>query len=56
MFINGAAAIDTNDYIIYNPSTGSVTYDSDGAGAGFGVQIAMLGVNLALINADFVII
>lgn len=55
-FVNGVAAIDLNDYVIYNPTTGAVTYDSDGAGAGTGGQIAVLGVNLALTNADFAII
>ena len=52
----GANALDPNDYIIYNPSTGTVTYDSDGSGAGQGVQIAQLGVNLSITNADFVVI
>lgn len=55
-FVKADAAIDTNDYVIYNPTTGALTYDADGSGAGVGVQIAMLGVNLALTNADFVII
>ncbi|MDP2903315.1 MAG: hypothetical protein Q8N96_09455, partial [Methylovulum sp.] len=56
LFVKGTAALDTNDYVIYNPATGAVTYDSDGSGAGFGVQIALLGVNLSLTNADFVVI
>ncbi|MDP2902510.1 MAG: proprotein convertase P-domain-containing protein, partial [Methylovulum sp.] len=55
-FVKGANALDANDYVIYNPATGAVTYDSDGSGAGQGVQIALLGVNLALTNADFVVI
>ena len=55
-FVTGDNPRDMNDYVIYNPITGSVTYDSDGAGAGTGVQIALLGVNLAMINTDFVII
>ena len=55
-FVKGANALDTNDYVIYNPTTGAVTYDSDGGGIGQGVQIAQLGVNLALTNADFVVI
>ncbi|MFZ2727232.1 MAG: hypothetical protein WAX77_13330 [Methylococcaceae bacterium] len=52
----GTAAGDTNDYIIYNSSTGTLTYDSDGSGSGVGIQIATLGVNLPLTNADFVVI
>ena len=55
-FVKGSAALDTNDVVIYNPTTGVVTYDSDGSGIGQGVQIAALGVNLSLTNADFVII
>jgi len=55
-FIKAAAAHDNNDYVIYNATTGAVTYDADGSGAGAGVQIALLGMNLALTHADFVII
>ncbi len=42
--------------LIYNPTTGTVSYDADGNGAGVGVQIAVLGINLALTNADFAVI
>ncbi|MCF7986776.1 MAG: hypothetical protein K9L60_04335 [Methylovulum sp.] len=56
LFYKGEAAHDPNDYVIYNPSTGVVTYDSDASGAGQGVQIAQLGVNLPITNADFVVI
>ncbi len=55
-FYVGSAAHDPNDYVIYNPTTGTVTYDSDGSGAGQGVQIAQLGVNLSITNADFIVI
>ncbi len=55
-FVKAAAAVDANDYVVYNPATGSVTYDADGSGAGLGIQVALLGVNLALTPADFVII
>jgi Ca2+-binding RTX toxin-like protein len=55
-FIKAAAAHDNNDYAIYNATTGAVTYDADGSGAGAGVQIALLGMNLALTHADFVVI
>lgn len=37
------AALDANDYLIYNPTTGSLFYDADGAGAGAQVLIASLG-------------
>ncbi|MFI3137636.1 MAG: FG-GAP-like repeat-containing protein [Methylococcaceae bacterium] len=55
-FVTATAALDSNDYLIYNKTTGALSYDADGSGAGAGVQIAMLGVNLALTPADFVII
>ena len=55
-FFKGTAAHDTNDYVIYNPSNGVVTYDADGNGAHAAVEIALLGVNLALTAADFVLI
>ena len=50
------AAIDANDYVIYNNGTGELFYDADGSGAGAAVQIAVLGISLALTNADFVVI
>jgi Ca2+-binding RTX toxin-like protein len=56
LFVKGIVPHDTNDYLIYNPANGSLSYDADGSGAGLGVQIAVLGVNLPLTNADFVII
>ncbi|MCF8008067.1 MAG: hypothetical protein K9K84_11750 [Methylovulum sp.] len=56
LFIKGTAAHDFNDYVIYNPTTGAVTYDSDGSGVGQGIIIAILGVNLPMTNADFVVI
>ena len=55
-FVKATTAHDLNDYLVYNPATGTLSYDADGNGAGAGVQIALLGVNLALTNADFVII
>ena len=56
MFVKGSTAIDSNDYVIYNATTGAVTYDADGSGVDVGIQIAMLGLNLALTAADFVVI
>ena len=55
-FVKATAAHDLNDYLVYNPATGALSYDADGNGAGAAVQIALVGVNLALTNADFVII
>ena len=55
-FVKGASALDSNDYVIYNPATGVITYDADGSNAGIGVKIAVLGTNLALTSADFSVI
>jgi Ca2+-binding RTX toxin-like protein len=49
----GTGAADADDYIIYNSSTGALSYDEDGSGATAAVQIALLGKNLALTHADF---
>ncbi|TSA59813.1 MAG: calcium-binding protein [Sediminibacterium sp.] len=56
MFFSGSAAQNINQHVIYNPNTGAVTYDSDGNGAGQGIIIATLGVNLTITSADFVVI
>ncbi|MDD2725164.1 MAG: hypothetical protein PHH59_14240 [Methylovulum sp.] len=52
----GPVAADADDFIIYNNATGALFYDADGNGAGASVQIATLGVGLALTNADFVVV
>ena len=55
-FYKGAAAHDSSDRIIYNPATGAVFYDSDGTGAAAAVQIATIGTNLSVTNADFFVV
>jgi Ca2+-binding RTX toxin-like protein len=52
----GNKAGDKNDYILFNKSTGALSYDADGSGKGAAVQFAKLKVGLALTNADFQII
>lgn len=50
----GASAADSNDFLVYNPTTGSLSYDADGSGAAVAaVQFATLGTGLALTAADF---
>ncbi len=56
LFVKAVAPHDANDYLIYNPATGALSYDADGNGTGASVQIAVLGVNLPLTYADFVVI
>lgn len=55
-FTFGGVAKDANDHLIYNQLDGGLYYDTDGAGAIAKTQIALLGVNLALTNADFVVV
>lgn len=49
-------AIDSNDFIIYNKSTGALYYDSNANASGGMVQIATLSNKVALSAADFFII
>ncbi|MGY4329366.1 Ca2+-binding RTX toxin-like protein [Bradyrhizobium sp. LB7.2] len=55
-FTIGAIAIDANDHIIYNASTGALLYDADGVDGAAGVQFARLSVGLALTHANFEIV
>ncbi|WP_256329425.1 hypothetical protein [Nitrosomonas sp. Nm33] len=48
--------MDANDFVIYNNTTGALLYDADGSGAGIAVQIATIGVGLAMTNVDIVVI
>ena len=50
------AAVDANDFILYNSSTGALTYDSNGSTAGGTSQFATLTAGLALTVADFVMV
>lgn len=51
-------ATDSNDFICYNTTTGALSYDADGSGAGASVAFAVLGttVHPMLTAADFVIV
>jgi len=51
-----AQALDKNDYVLYDAKQGVLLYDADASGAGIGLQIAVLGKNLALTAADFMVI
>ena len=52
----GSKAADADDYLVYNPVNGRLSYDSDGAGGHKAIDIALLHANLSLTAADFVII
>jgi Ca2+-binding RTX toxin-like protein len=50
------AAIDANDFILYNSATGALTYDTNGNGAGGATQFATLTTGLALTFDDFIMV
>jgi len=52
----GSAALDTNDYLLFNKVTGALSYDADGSGSGAAIQFATLTAGLSLLNTDFFVI
>ena len=54
-FVIGTAAQDSNDYLIYNATTGALYYDADGTGATAAVQFASLSIGLAMAAGDFMV-
>jgi len=52
----GTKALDGNDHIIYNPSTGALFYDEDGKGGVAQVKFATLHHDLDLHNSSFFLI
>ena len=55
-FRAGAAALDANDYIVYNRANGHLMYDSNGNAAGGSTLIAVLQTKPVLTYVDFVVI
>ena len=58
MFFSSAAGLahDADDRIVYNTTTGALSYDADGSGAAAAVQFATLSNHAAITAADFLII
>jgi serralysin len=52
----GAAALDANDYIVYNKATGALVYDANGNVAGAAIQFATLVTKPTLTAGDFAVI
>ncbi len=50
-FVLGTKALDTNDRLIYDQTTGKLLYDADGSGRGAAVQVATFS-NLATLHHD----
>jgi Ca2+-binding RTX toxin-like protein len=55
-FRPGPAALDANDYVVYNKANGALYYDADGNGAGAAIMFAVLLNRPTLTNADFGVI
>ncbi len=51
----GGSAVDADDHILYNQSTGALYYDADGPGTAARVQFATLTNGAVLTSADFLI-
>jgi Ca2+-binding RTX toxin-like protein len=52
-FVNGTAAADGDDRILYEQATGKIWYDADGNGTGAAVLFAQVTAGTALTNLDF---
>jgi hypothetical protein len=52
----GSAAHDFGDRVLYDPLTGRLSYDPDGAGAASPMLVARLGRGLALAADDIFVI
>jgi Ca2+-binding RTX toxin-like protein len=52
----GEKALDSNDYIVYNKSTGALYYDKDGSGSAAAVKFAVVENKALLTAADFIVI
>jgi Ca2+-binding RTX toxin-like protein len=55
-FVVGAAAVDADDRIVYDSTTGALSYDADGVGGAAQTEFAVLPSALALTNSDFVVV
>jgi Ca2+-binding RTX toxin-like protein len=55
-FRTGTQAQDSDDRIIYNPETGALMFDPDGAGGQAAVQFATLQAGLSISATDFMVI
>ena len=52
-FVQGRAAADANDRILYDQASGEIFYDADGSGAAAAVLFATVTAGTALTHADF---
>ena len=52
-FRAGTVAVDADDRILYDPATGQIRYDADGAGGAAAILFATVAPGTVLTNADF---
>ncbi|CAK0749838.1 serralysin [Gammaproteobacteria bacterium] len=55
-FCANGKAVDANDFIVYDTSSGALYYDADGSGKGAAVQFATLVGHPAITATDFIVI
>ncbi len=55
-FVVDSAALDGNDHILYNSSTGEIFFDADGNGDGVAVHFATVNAGTLLVAGDFTVI
>lgn len=53
---NNGGALDADDRIIYDTTTGALSFDADGSGAGLAIQFATLANLAAVSNTDFLVV
>ncbi|MBN8442410.1 MAG: calcium-binding protein [Thauera sp.] len=51
-FVVGRAAVEADDFLVFDPRGGKLYYDADGSGAGGAVQIAVIKVGIADLSYD----
>ena len=55
-FVSGAAALDANDFLVYDDASGILSYDADGSGASAAVAFVRLVGTPELSAADFAVV
>ncbi|GJE77872.1 hypothetical protein BGCPKDLD_4480 [Methylorubrum suomiense] len=49
------ATVDADDRILYNKTTGTLSYDADGSGSGAAVQFTIVDTKVTLTYVDFLV-
>jgi serralysin len=57
-FVSGAGAVanSANSTFLYDPTTGMISYDADGNGAGAAVQLAQVDIGATVVAGDFIFV